>query len=330
MSGYAPLRNGNGEYLVGLDMRAEELGRKLQAIRIAGLLSLALSVLLALAFSQALSAHMIKPVRMLIERCRAIAKGELDRFVALRSGDELEQLVDAFNVMTKELAESRAQADAAQEALKQGRDNLERRIAERTRELVEVNERLLHEVAERARAEELLAHTARSDPLTGLMNRRAMLEHLDYQAKRFERNRTPFVVILGDLDHFKDINDTHGHDLGDQALVQTAECLTHSIRAQDLLARWGGEELLILLPDTDLTGGVAVAETVRAAVAELELLPGLTRPHLTISIGVAAYGPGQSVNQCIKSADTALYQAKRLGRNRVVVAGSTTQDGHLP
>ncbi len=328
ISGYAPLRNGNGEYLVGLDMRAEELGRKLQAIHIAGLLSLGLSVLLALAFSQALSSHLVKPVRLLIERCRAIAKGELDRFVSVRSGDELEQLVDAFNIMTKQLAESRAQADAAQDALKQGRDNLEQRIAERTRELVDVNERLLHEVAERARAEELLAHTARSDPLTGLMNRRAMLEHLDYQAKRFERNRTPFVVMLGDLDHFKDINDTHGHDVGDEALLQIAECLTQSIRGQDLVARWGGEELLILLPDTDLVGGAAVAEAVRAAVARLELVAGSARPHLTISIGVAAYGPGQTVNQCIKLADTALYKAKRLGRNRVVVAGSDAPAGN--
>ena len=101
MSGYAPLRNGNGEYLVGLDMRAEELARKLQAIRIAGILSLALSVLLALAFSRALSSHLVKPVGMLIERCRAVAKGELNRFVALRNGDELDQLVDAFNIMTE-------------------------------------------------------------------------------------------------------------------------------------------------------------------------------------------------------------------------------------
>ena len=152
------------------------------------------------------------------------------------------------------------------------------------------------------------------------MNRRAMLEHLDYQAKRFERSRTPFVVMLGDLDHFKTINDTHGHDLGDQALVETAECLTQTIRAQDLVARWGGEEILILLPDTDLSGGAEVAEAVRAAVAGLELVAGSARPRLTISIGVAAYGPEQTINQCIKAADTALYKAKRLGRNRVVVA----------
>jgi diguanylate cyclase (GGDEF)-like protein len=325
LSGYAPIRNGNGEYLVGLDMHAAELGRKLQAIRLAGVLSLALSVLLALAFSRILSAQMVKPVRMLIERCRMIADGHLDRRAQVPDGDELKQLVDAFNAMSVRLAETRAQAEGAQQALKQARDQLEQRIRERTRELLEVNERLLHEVAERARAEELLAHTARSDPLTGLMNRRAMLEHLDYQAKRLERNRTPFVVILGDLDHFKAINDTHGHDVGDQALVQTAECLIRSTRAHDLVARWGGEELLILLPDTELADGAAVAEQVRQSIAAIEVSAGPLRASLSISLGVALCGPGQTVNQCIKAADTALYEAKRLGRNRVVVAGAQRQ-----
>ncbi len=327
LSGYAPIRNGNGEYLVGLDMRAEELGRQLQSIRIAGLLSLALSIILALIFSRVLSSQVVKPVRMLIDRCRTIADGQLDRLAEVSSGDELEQLVDAFNAMSLRLAESRAQADSAQQELKQARDQLELRIGERTRELLEVNRQLLHEVAERARAEELLAHTARSDPLTGLMNRRAMLEHLDYQAKRFERSRTPFVLMLGDLDHFKAINDTYGHDVGDQALIGAAECLTQSVRGQDLVARWGGEELLILLPDTELETGAAVAERVREAVAAVEIVVGSARARLTISLGVAACGPGQTVNQCIKAADTALYEAKALGRNRVAVSEAPRADG---
>ncbi|AFL72153.1 diguanylate cyclase [Thiocystis violascens] len=322
MSGYAPLRNGNGEYLVGLDLRAEEFARKLQDIRIAGGLSLVLSILLAFAFSHALSAQMLRPVRMLIARCRRIATGELDRFVELRNGDELEQLVDAFNAMFMRLAESRAHADGARAALQQARDHLEQRIGERTRELVDLNARLLREVAERARAEELLAHSARSDPLTGLMNRRAMLEHLEYQATRFERSQTPFVLGMGDLDHFKAVNDAHGHDAGDQALVQTAACLTQSLRAQDLVARWGGEEFLILLPETDLDGGARVAEKVRETIAATALDIGPTGLRLTISLGLAAYGPGQTLGQCIKAADEALYTAKRQGRNRIVVAGS--------
>ena len=320
LSGYSPLRNGNGEYLVGLDMRADELGRKLAAIRIAGLVSLALSILLALLFSRILSAHFTGPVRLLIERCRTIAQGDLDQSVAIRSGDELEQLVDAFNAMSSKLADSRTQAERAQQMLQQARDLLELRVAERTQDLMAVNERLLHEVAERARAEELLAQVARSDPLTGLMNRRAMLEHLEYEAARFQRSRTPFTLLLADLDRFKSINDTYGHDAGDQALIQTSEQLVQAIRAHDLVARWGGEEFLILLPDTDRQGGLIVAEALREGVAAQKVAIGEQELRLTLSIGVAAYGWGQTIHQCIKAADTALYQAKLEGRNRVVAA----------
>ena len=320
LSGYSPLRNGNGEYLVGLDMRADELARKLAAIRIAGLLSLAMSVLLALLFSRILSARFTGPVRLLIERCRTIAQGDLDQPVAIRSGDELEQLVDAFNAMSSKLADSRARAERAQQLLQQARDLLELRVAERTQDLMAVNERLLHEVAERARAEELLAQAARSDPLTGLMNRRAILEQLEYEAARFQRSHTPFTLLLADLDRFKAINDTYGHDAGDQALIQTTEQLTHDIRAHDLVARWGGEEFLILLPDTDLQGGLVVAEALRQGIADQNIAIGEQSLRLTLSIGVAAYRLGQTIRQCIKAADTALYQAKLEGRNRVAAA----------
>ncbi|MGE5153315.1 MAG: diguanylate cyclase [Bdellovibrio bacteriovorus] len=322
MSGYAPLRNGNGEYLVGLDMRADELARKLSAVRTAGGLSLAASVLLALLFSRVLSDKVVKPVRMLIARCRAIAKGEPDRRVPLRSGDELEELVDAFNAMSRELTVSRAQAEEARRSLEHARDLLELRVAERTRDLMQANERLLHEVAERARAEEQLALAARADPLTGLMNRRAMLEQLDYQVARFQRNDTPFVLILADLDHFKSVNDTFGHDAGDQTLIEISERLKSGLRAQDLVARWGGEEFLILLPDTDLEGGLVVAEDLREAIAAQVVGIGGETLRLTLSLGVAGYCARQSLNECIKAADTALYRAKVQGRNRVVAATS--------
>lgn len=323
MSGYAPLRNGNGEYLVGLDMRADELGRKLSAVRTAGGLSLGSSILLALLFSRVLSAKVVKPVRMLIARCRAIAKGDPDERVQIRSGDELEELVDAFNAMSRQLTESRAEAEEARRSLEHARDLLEVRVAERTRDLMQVNERLLHEVAERARAEEQLAMAARADPLTGLMNRRAMLEQLEYQAARFQRNGTPFTLILADLDHFKSINDTYGHDAGDQALIEIAEQLKKGLRSQDLVARWGGEEFLILLPDTDLEGGLVAAEDLRECISAHALTLERETLRLTLSLGVSAYCAEQPLNACIKAADTALYQAKVQGRNRVVAAPPT-------
>jgi diguanylate cyclase (GGDEF)-like protein len=320
MSGYAPLRNGNGEYLVGLDMRADEVQSKLYAVRTAGAVSLAASLLLAILFSRTLSARVTKPVRMLIARCRAIADGNPDERGQIRGGDELEELVDAFNTMSRKLMESRAQAEEAQRSLEHARDLLELRVAERTRDLMQANERLLHEVSERARAEEQLALAARADPLTGLMNRRAILEQLEYQSARAQRSGTPFSLILADLDYFKSINDTHGHDAGDQALIEIAAQLRQELRAQDLVARWGGEEFLVLLPDTDLEGGLVVAEDLREGVAAHTLDIGGESVQLTLSLGVARCATGQPFNECVKAADSALYRAKLQGRNRVVAA----------
>lgn len=318
MSGYAPLRNGNGEYLVGVDMRADEVRRKLYTVRTAGAVSLAASALLAVLFSRSLSAKVVRPVRMLIARCRAIAKGTPEKPVDIHSGDELEELVESFNNMTNELTESRAEAEDARRSLEHARDLLELRVAERTRDLMQANERLLHEVAERARAEEQLALAARADPLTGLMNRRAMLEQLEYQAARFQRSGTAFALILADVDHFKSINDTFGHDAGDQTLIEIAEQLRQNLRSQDLVARWGGEEFLVLLPDTDLKGGLVVAEDLREGVAAHTITIGDQGLQRTLSLGVAVFGAGQSFNDCIKAADKALYRAKVQGRNRVV------------
>jgi diguanylate cyclase len=273
-----------------------------------------------LLFCHILLSQFTGPVRLLIERCRTIAQGGLNQSVAIRSRDEVEQFVDAFNAMSRALADSRAQAERAQQVLQQARDLVELRVAERTRDLMAVNERLLHEVAERARAEELLAQAARSDPLTGLINRRGMLEHLEYEAAGFQRSHTPFTLLLADLDRFKAINDTYGHDAGDQALIQTSGQLTQDLRAHDLVARWGGEEFLILLPNTDLQGGLVVAEALREGIAAQKVAIGEQDLRLTLSIGVAAYGCDQTIHQCIKAADTALYQAKHGGRNRVATA----------
>ena len=320
MSGYSPLNNGAGEYLVGMDMRAAEVQQKFRQLRISGILSLMASIILALLFSRLLSSHFVNRIQLLISRCHAIAKGGLEENPAPRTGDELDSLINAFNSMSNHLVESLKQNQETAEALQLSRAELELRVEERTRELLELNAQLVHEIGERKRVEAALANAARSDPLTGLLNRRAVIEHLEYQMVRYPRNGVTFAVLLCDLDHFKLINDVHGHNVGDQVLKRVADRLRESVRAQDLVARWGGEEFLLLLPDTDLNGGLVVAEKLCKRVASSGYPVSGEQLHLTLSIGVTVYVHGRTLDDCIKSADDALYEAKHRGRNCVVAA----------
>ena len=321
LSGYAPPRNGVGAYLIGMDMRADEVAHKFRRLRLSGMLSLACSVLLAVLFSRALSQHFITGIQVLVSRCQAIAEGRLDEPVKFQAGDELDRLFQAFNGMSAHLVESREQHRQAQEALLHARDDLERRVEERTRDLTEMNARLTHEIAERVRAEDALAEAARSDYLTGLPNRRALIEQMAYEVVRCQRSRTPFSILLADVDHFKRVNDTRGHAAGDEALCQVAQRMRESVRAQDLVSRWGGEEFLVLLTETDLPGALVAAEKVRAAVESRDFPAGQGAVRITLSIGATAYLAGQSVDECIHAADAALYQAKAQGRNCVAAAG---------
>ncbi len=318
MSGYAPLKNGGGDFLVGLDMRADEVQRKFRQLRLSGVLSLAASLLLAFLFSRLLSSHFNRPIRLLVSRCAAIAQGRLGERLELQTGDELDHLIGSFNTMSRNLEDSLERNRWAQTALKKGKEELEQRVEERTRELTEVNGRLLEEIRKRRQVEDALSRAARSDPLTGLLNRRAMVERFEYQLSHYQRNRIPFAVLMGDIDHFKQINDTWGHAEGDRVLISIAEEMKKNLRSQDLLARWGGEEFLILLPDTDLEGGITVAEKIRLQIAQSGLLGEKKGLALTISFGVACYTDEQSIDDCIKAADEALYRAKQQGRNRVV------------
>jgi diguanylate cyclase (GGDEF)-like protein len=318
MSGYAPLKNGGGTFLVGLDMRADEVQRKFRQLRLSGVLSLAASLLLAFLFSRLLSSHFNRPIRLLVSHCAAIAQGRLGERLELQTGDELDHLIGSFNTMSLKLEDSLERNRWSQSALKRGQEELEARVEERTRELTEVNGRLLEEIRKRRQVEDALSRAARSDPLTGLMNRRAMVERFEYQLSHYQRNRIPFAVLMGDIDHFKQINDTCGHAEGDRVLISIAEEMKENLRSQDLLARWGGEEFLILLPDTDLEGGITVAEKIRLQIAQSELRGEKKGLALTISFGVACYTEEQSIDDCIKAADEALYRAKQQGRNRVV------------
>lgn len=180
--------------------------------------------------------------------------------------------------------------------------NLEALVAERTAELLEKNQQL-----------EVLSV---SDRLTGLFNRLHLDRVLEEEMARSQRGSGIFSVIMLDVDHFKSVNDTHGHQVGDQVLVSIARLLKDGAREIDVVGRWGGEEFLVVCRETGLAGARVLAEKLRESVA------GFTFPVVdskTCSFGVASLKPDEAIDALVARTDSALYQAKHNGRNRVEV-----------
>lgn len=167
--------------------------------------------------------------------------------------------------------------------------------------------------AERQSAERLAAR----DPLTDLYNRRSFLELARPLWSGSRRHGHALSLIMVDIDHFKAINDTYGHAAGDDAITAVARVLTDSVRAEDIVARWGGEEFLVLLPETRLDAAVALAERLRAGIAETYVAMSGQEIRFTVSLGVAGSGDKESLDRLITEADHFLYQSKHSGRNQV-------------
>lgn len=161
------------------------------------------------------------------------------------------------------------------------------------------------------------------DQLTGLYNRLELLDMLVRSGAQSRRSGKPLAMLMLDIDHFKRVNDQHGHLVGDEVLRQVAQRAQERLRRSDVLARYGGEEFLALLPDTDVAGAIVVAEAIRRGIEALPIVVGGTPIPLTISIGVHAgvFGDNPDASDAmIAASDRALYQAKEQGRNRVVAA----------
>ena len=309
LSGYSPLKSGVGQYLVGIDMYADRVQDKFEQIRLAGLLSLAFSLLLAAIFSSLLSRSFTRRIRNLSQRFTAVTPIDATA-IPEAAGDELDQLSMSFDFMATQLT-------ANQQSLQHARDELEKRVDDRTVELVRANDSLLEEIAERRRVEQRLEAASRTDYLTGVLNRRAMTRRLEQIAGR---SAEEFCVILMDIDHFKQVNDHHGHDAGDQVLLRIVEEMRLGLRETDELARWGGEEFLLLLPQTAIAAATSLAERLCSRLAAATIDLAAQRLTVTGSFGVAQYRHGEDLDACLKRADEALYSAKALGRNRVVTS----------
>ncbi len=162
---------------------------------------------------------------------------------------------------------------------------------------------------------------ATTDPLTGLTNRRALLTALDVEQSRSERHGYPMSLLMLDVDHFKSINDEHGHAMGDQVLVAFAGLLARHARKTDIVGRWGGEEFVMVLSGANEAGARLVGERIRRAVEEMAVLnEKKQRVSATVSIGIACLEIKDTLDGLIERADHAMYEAKASGRNRVAVA----------
>jgi diguanylate cyclase (GGDEF)-like protein len=185
---------------------------------------------------------------------------------------------------------------------------------------IRVGQRMLDMQSHLLEAQDALAHQATHDFLTGIFNRRAILDELAQEISRAKRENTSLSIGMCDIDHFKNINDAYGHQAGDEALVIFTRCLHSRLRDYDSLGRYGGEEFFVIAPGSVGHSGESLYERLRAAVAAAEITTKAGIVSLTVSIGVAP-GTGQStVDALIAAADAALYQAKAEGRNRVVYA----------
>lgn len=162
--------------------------------------------------------------------------------------------------------------------------------------------------------EEKLTKLSVTDPLTGIFNRNKMNEALTNEITRISRHYSDMSLMMFDIDHFKNVNDTYGHDVGDKVLKAVVKIADNIIRKTDTLARWGGEEFMILLPVTDLERGKMIAERIRVSI-EHKVFPEVRR--VTCSFGVGQYNTNENMESFINRVDSALYEAKHSGRNRV-------------
>ncbi len=230
------------------------------------------------------------------------------------SSDKLEKHIDklahskdpqeVLNVASDIISETRNMVDQAKQ--------FESTLLDTTQEIEQLKDELYN-----ARRQ------ATMDALTGLNNRRGFDQALQDAIEDSNENGSGFCLLMIDIDHFKNINDTHGHLVGDKVLVGVAKMLHKFMRGNDFLARYGGEEFAVLLRDTPITGAFSVAENLRKGIEKLRLKhvkTGQQIGQVTISLGVACYNKGESGDDLVGRCDKALYRAKTLGRNRTVLA----------
>jgi diguanylate cyclase (GGDEF)-like protein len=179
---------------------------------------------------------------------------------------------------------------------------------------------VIRDISENKKTEDELLRLAATDPLTGAFNRREFTALADQESQRANRYNHPLSIMMLDLDHFKKLNDTYGHAAGDKALQRFTTLCCNALRTVDIFGRWGGEEFVALLPETDAEGAAIIAERLRKIVAQSILVFNEQKIQFTTSIGIAQYRSGElTVEGPLSRADSAVYDAKKAGRNQISV-----------
>ncbi|CAH1577755.1 Sensor domain-containing diguanylate cyclase [Vibrio rotiferianus] len=241
-----------------------------------------------------------RPIVELTKDVRNSVSSHYTQFTGQSSKDEIGQLSKAFKNTIEEI--------------QQYNRNLEAVVARRTNELNDANHDLELSVKLLNENNQKLTWLAMYDPLTNLFNRRALIEHVHQEFISKNDSDVSMSLVLIDLDHFKAINDTYGHDVGDLVLTHIAAFLTSNLRKQDIIARWGGEEFVVMLKDTSIVQGKEIANKLREQIMLEDFSPVKA---LSFSAGVATFNVGESFDELIARADKALYLAKNAGRNCV-------------
>ncbi|WP_374350135.1 diguanylate cyclase [Chitinimonas sp.] len=269
-------------------------------------------MLLVALFGRWLAGRLAAPLVGLSHAADRIRLGQVDAAMPMDGYHEAATLARSLRHLVDTLA-------AEQAKLRRLNEGLEAEVAQRTEMLNVTNRHLLSALGERHQLVARLELLANTDSMTGLLNRRAFFERAAIELRRVERLAAPLSILILDIDHFKRINDSHGHQAGDEAIRQLAECMKAELREVDVLSRFGGEEFVALLPDTDLAQAARVAERLRRAISVLRVVSPAGPIPLSASLGVAGWQAGLSIETVLSQADTALYDAKHGGRNQVRV-----------
>jgi diguanylate cyclase (GGDEF)-like protein len=206
--------------------------------------------------------------------------------------------------------------DVLMEEYKQLNDRYTK-LETRADKLAKENDQLKTELVNMVRSLEL---ASRIDGMTGLANRRDIMEKIEREATRSFRHQHPFTILLINVDDFKKVNDTYGYNSGDDVLVEITRVLRSCVRNEDICARWGGEEFMILLPETSAEKSLTVANKILESMAMTEFKANKPGIRITVSIGICENDPTQSVYECVARVDQALQMAKKGGKNRHSIA----------